>query len=127
MSDAAAAPSPARAAGVTPAKLAIFALAASIPLDVMPSGEVGQSITALVGVAATGVVVMTALARGRVRAVTTGHLALLGYLGWNVLSYFWSLDRDQTCTRMTTVAQLVVMLWALMFPQLRKIDRLDER
>ena len=96
-----------------------------IPLEnsiVLPGfGTIARSI----GLLATGAWVIELFRSGRLRRLNLFHVSVLLFVGWNLLSFFWSIDPERSYDRIVTYMQLFVMvllIWDL-YPNLSALRR----
>ena len=96
-----------------PSLLIVAVLMASIPLEnstVLPA--IG-SISRLLGVLATGAVVIDAAVALGFRRPHVAHLPLALFVIWSAWTFFWSFDPKLTSERITTNLQLLAMVWLI--------------
>jgi O-antigen ligase len=77
--------------------------------------EIG-SLARLIGLIVAGFWLVTILIEGRFRKPNIFHAFVLLFFLWNTLSYLWSIDISRTMDRITTYAQifiLMIILWDL--------------
>lgn len=73
----------------------------------------GVAMSHFVG-AATGIAgVLACLLSGRIRKPGALHYLLAGLVAWSALSYYWSVAPDLTAVRVTSYAQLLLMVWLI--------------
>ncbi|HXE12077.1 MAG TPA: O-antigen ligase family protein [Bryobacteraceae bacterium] len=91
----------------------VAALMASVPLEnctVLPA--IG-SISRLIGLVATGMVVLDAALKLGFRRWHAAYLPLLLFVVWSAWSYIWSVYPPYTRERITTNLQLLVFVWVI--------------
>lgn len=73
---------------------------------------VGDSrLPALAGIGAFGVGVLSVLVTLQVRPLSRFHAVAFAFLAWSSMTFFWTIDAGMTAERVTTYAQLVVLVW----------------
>lgn len=91
----------------------LFLFVAAIPLEnalVLPGiGTFGR----LVGLAAFAVAMLAVAERGKVRPPSPAHLAMLAFMIWASLSYFWTEAPDATVEEILSYFQFFAMVWLI--------------
>ncbi len=72
-------------------------------------GSVGR----LAGFVALGAATLYILLRGRIRQPSWFHIVTAGFVVWATLSLFWTIDAQNTMTRVSTYLQLAVFVWLI--------------
>jgi O-antigen ligase len=72
-------------------------------------GTVGR----VVGLVAFVVGIMAVVESGKVRSLTLPHLAMLAFVIWVSLTYFWTIDPDETVEELLSYVQLLAMVWLI--------------
>jgi O-antigen ligase len=83
--------------------------------DTLPVGSIG-SVARLMGLVVAGFWALTILIEGRFRKFHLFHAFVLLFFLWNIVSYLWSINDAYTMSRITTYAQvfiLVLIVWEL--------------
>ena len=75
---------------------------------------VGDSrLPALAGIGACFAAICSVAVTGRLRPLGAFHVVALAFVGWAVLTLFWSIDPAVTAQRVVTYAQLLLLVWLL--------------
>jgi O-antigen ligase len=88
----------------------LLLFAASIPLEDSISFGVGR-ISKVLGLLALAVWILAVAATGTLRRPTPAVWLATAFVGWSLLSYFWSSTPSATLTKVTTLAQLLAVVW----------------
>lgn len=94
--------------------IGIWFLVFSIPWASVVFFEGIGTIARLLGYVAFGIGVLVVSATGQVRPLRPVHLVMLAFMGWIVLSYFWSIDPEMSVQRIKTylrLAAMVLLIW----------------
>lgn len=96
------------------AQIAYAVLCAFVIL--LPWGEDFLSLYGLVlvtwiGIVLFGIAAMRTIVLGRGRKLSPAHYCMLAFVGWIVLSIFWTTDQDLTIIRIGTYFQLLALVW----------------
>jgi len=75
--------------------------------------ESAGTITRVIGIAAFGVGALYVVATGRIRRLRLPHFAILAFVAWAILGFYWSVDADLTLARAWTYVQLAAMVWLI--------------
>jgi O-antigen ligase len=94
------------------ARLALLAYTATIPLDVWAVPGIG-SVSTAAGIALVGSFSLAALTCGYLRPASPPILALVVFVGWGALSYFWSRNPDATMQRVGLFVQLAAVTYIM--------------
>jgi O-antigen ligase len=73
----------------------------------------GVAMSHFVGAAAVLAGILACLSSGRIRKPGPLHFLLAGIVAWSALSYYWSVAPDLTVVRVTSYAQLLLMVWLI--------------
>jgi O-antigen ligase len=73
----------------------------------------GVAMSHFVGAASVLVGVLACVASGRIRPPGSLHYLLAGLVVWSALTYYWSVAPDLTVIRVTSYAQLLLMVWLI--------------
>lgn len=88
----------------------LLVFAASIPLEDSISFGIGR-ISKVLGLIALAVWILAVASTGKLRRPTPAIWLATGFVGWSLLSYFWSSTPSATLTKVTTLAQLLAVVW----------------
>jgi O-antigen ligase len=87
----------------------IFTVPWELAVDLPGIGTISR----VIGLALLACWLFTVVVSGQVRRPTPFHLVVFLFVLWNAASLFWSFDRSTTLERLTTYAQLFVLLFVL--------------
>ncbi len=73
----------------------------------------GVAMSHFVGAGTIAVGVLACLLSGRIRQPGSLHYLLASFVAWSALSYYWSVAPDLTAVRVTSYAQLLLMVWLI--------------
>ena len=79
-------------------------------------GSSETTVARVVGLVVAGFWIFTVVVTGEFRKPHPFHIAIYLFVLWNALSFFWSVDADETLVRLQTYFQLTVLvliLWDL--------------
>jgi hypothetical protein len=71
------------------------------------------TLSRLAGFLVVGVAVLYILASGRIKEPSLFLITMVFYVGWSILSYFWSIHPGATIGRFVTNVQLLAMAWLI--------------
>lgn len=75
---------------------------------------VGNSrLPALAGIGAFGAGILSTVLTMQVRPLSRFHVVAIAFLAWAALTLFWTINSTMTAERVTTYAQLVLLVWLL--------------
>ncbi len=84
-----------------------------LPWDVFVNLPVVGSVPRIVGLVASAGGVLYILARRRLTPLTWFHLSAVLFVLWAGVTSFWSIDPEETRTRVITYLQLLVLVWLI--------------
>jgi O-antigen ligase len=91
----------------------LYAFVFTMPLEnsiMIPGfGTVGR----VVGLVAFIVGIMAVVESGKVRSLTLPHLAMLAFVVWVSMTYFWTAEPDETVEELLSYIQLLAMVWLI--------------
>lgn len=96
----------------------------TIPMEKVIDLPGAGSLSRIVGLLTAGLWLLSLIQRRRMRSITAFHVLFFLFVLWNGASYFWSLEGERSLERISTWAQLailVLIVWDVIrtTPQLR--------